>query len=117
MFKRNEGILDRLVRAVIGVVFTPIGLFVLGGLQGKVAGIVFIVIGGIGLFTAITGFCLPYALLGISTLDMENRVIARFKSMAAECRSNAGFRGGRMCWPGSSSVEKINPAEPQSTSN
>ncbi len=117
MFKRNEGVVDRLVRAVIGIVFTPIGLFVLGGLQGKVAGIVFVVIGGIGLVTAITGFCLPYALFGISTLEKEKELFSKFTSMAANCRSSMSSSTGRMCWPGFSPVEKSEPAEQQSTSN
>ena len=38
MFKRNEGILDRILRVTLATVLLPVGLFLLGGLQGSVLG-------------------------------------------------------------------------------
>lgn len=62
MLKQNEGKLDRIIRVVIGVVLVAAGFFVSG-----VTAIVLWVLGGIALFTAITGFCLLYMPFGIST--------------------------------------------------
>lgn len=71
MFKRNEGISDRIVRIVLGVMLLWVGLFLLGGFQGSVPGIL---IAGLGLFvliTGLTGFCILYVPFGISTLEKE----------------------------------------------
>ncbi len=70
--KPNEGPVDRIIRAVLGAVLLIVGLWPLGGVQGAAGGIVAAVIGAILLFTAITGFCLIYRLLGISTLRGGN---------------------------------------------
>jgi hypothetical protein len=119
MFKRNEGILDRIVRVTLGLVLLPVGLFLLGGLQGSVSGLVTSVLGGIGLLTGFTGFCLLYVPLGINTLEKERELIDRFKSTATgmmdRCMSMmAGFRqvpadsgvpsGEQMCGPCSPSI-------------
>lgn len=64
---RNEGLVDRIIRAVLAVVLLVLGLGPLGALRGAVLGIVVSVIGLILAFTAATGFCLLYKLLGIST--------------------------------------------------
>ncbi|MGC8837894.1 MAG: YgaP family membrane protein [Anaerolineae bacterium] len=63
----NEGTVDRIVRLVLGAVLLWAGLWPLGGLRGAAWGIVAAVIGLILLFTAATGFCLIYRILGIST--------------------------------------------------
>ena len=63
----NEGTVDRIVRLVLGAVLLWAGLWPLGGLGGAVLGIVVAVVGLILLFTAATGFCLIYRILGIST--------------------------------------------------
>jgi hypothetical protein len=63
----NEGTVDRIVRLVLGAVLLWAGLWPLGGLGGAVWGIVAAVVGLILLFTAATGFCLIYRILGIST--------------------------------------------------
>jgi uncharacterized membrane protein len=62
--KVNEGPTDRIIRAVLGVALVLAGLLAVEG----TAGIVLVVLGGIVLVTAATGFCGLYALLGISTL-------------------------------------------------
>jgi hypothetical protein len=66
MFTRNESNVDRLIRAVVGVVLLWLGLGPLGGFS-KVIGVIVIVIAVVALFTAIIGFCAIYKLLGIST--------------------------------------------------
>lgn len=99
MFKRNVGILDRIVRVGLGLVLVPVGLILVAVLQGNVPGLVIAGLGGIGLITGITGFCPLYVLFGINTREKEKELIDRFKSMAGEhmerCMSMmAGFRQG-----------------------
>jgi len=65
--KANEGTVDRIIRAVLGVVMLWAGLWPLNGLQAAVLGIVVAVIGLILLVTALTGYCALYRLFGIST--------------------------------------------------
>ncbi len=62
--KQNESTLDRIVRAVVGVILLYAGL---GGLL--IGGWAFVVdiIGAVLLITAAVGFCPLYALLGFST--------------------------------------------------
>ncbi len=86
MFKRNEGILDRVVRVALGMGLVPAGLFWFGGLQGSVVGLVAAGLGGLGLITGFTGVCPLYIPLGISTLKQEKRLFTRCASMAAGCR-------------------------------
>jgi hypothetical protein len=57
MFKRNEGMLDRIGRVVLGMGLVPAGLFWLGGLQGSVIGLVASGLGVMGLITGFTGVC------------------------------------------------------------
>ncbi len=64
----NIGTVDRIIRGVLAVVFLVVGLGVLGGLRGAVPGVVVAVVGLIMAFTAVTGFCLLYRLLGITTV-------------------------------------------------
>ena len=73
MFKRNEGILDRIVRVSLGIVLLPTGLFLLGGLQGSVLGLLAAGLGAVGLITGFTGVCPMYIPFGISTLDREQQ--------------------------------------------
>jgi hypothetical protein len=81
MFKKNEGILDRFVRVILGVVLLPVGLFLLGGLQGSVLGLVVAGFGVLGLVTGLTGMCPLYIPFGINTLEKEKELIARCKYM------------------------------------
>jgi hypothetical protein len=55
---------------VLGVTLLPVGLFLLGGLQGHLIG-PFIAAGFVGLATGASGFCLLYILLGISTVKRK----------------------------------------------
>lgn len=61
--KRNEGSIDRAVRAVVGIFLAVLAVLV-GALWLKV---VLGVLAGIALLTAATGFCALYAPFGIST--------------------------------------------------
>jgi hypothetical protein len=63
--QRNESTLDRLVRVLIAEVLLLAAYFWFGGILA----IVLYVLGAIMLFTALTGFCLLYLLLGINTLQ------------------------------------------------
>ncbi len=66
MFKieRNEGTLDRVIRLVIALNLFGWAYF---GFTGTIA-IACYVLGGVALFTSLTGFCGIYPLLGINTL-------------------------------------------------
>ncbi len=68
---RNEGVVDRVIRAVLAVLLLVLGLGPLGALRGAVGGIIVTLIGLILAFTAATGFCLIYKLLGISTVGKK----------------------------------------------
>ncbi len=59
---KNESNNDRIVRAIIGVILIVIGYLTSGSLS-----ILSYIVGIITLFTSITGFCLLYKLIGIST--------------------------------------------------
>jgi hypothetical protein len=65
MFKKNEGAVDRIIRAIAGIVILVIGIYEVKSLA--VLGIILIIVGAVLIITAITGFCLLYTLLGIST--------------------------------------------------
>jgi len=68
MFKANEGPTDRWIRGILGVVILVLTYYnFTGGIQ--IAGYI---IGIILIFTAITGFCGPYKLLGISTIEKKD---------------------------------------------
>ncbi len=110
MFKRNEGILDRIARVTLGLVLLPTGLFLLGGLQGSVLGLIATGVGAIGLITGATGVCPTYTLFGFSTLEMEKQFIQRCTSMMSG-RGARGCRGAaNMCGPSRQSVdEATNP--------
>lgn len=60
----NEGNVDRIIRIIVGVVLILVSAFATLNPTIKV---VFIIVGVIALITGLTGFCLLYKLLGIST--------------------------------------------------
>ncbi len=55
MFKRNASIVDRIGCLALATVLLPAGLFWLDGLQGSGGGLFAVGIGGIALFTGLTG--------------------------------------------------------------
>ncbi len=65
-FQVNEGPLDRVIRLVVGVVALNVAAVTSGPLF-----FVALVIGLIGVFTGLTGFCLPYAIFGFDTLPKD----------------------------------------------
>lgn len=99
MFKRNEGILDRIVRVTVGLVLLPSGLFLLGGLQGSLAGLILAGLGTIGLVTGATGVCPSYHLFGISTLKTERDFVDRCMSKMAACAPSGQPGAGSLCGP------------------
>ena len=61
--KQNEGTVDRIIRAVVGLVALYFAYFeVTGAWQ-----IVLYLVAAAGIITAITGYCALYEVLGIST--------------------------------------------------
>ena len=74
MFKKNVGRLDRTVRLIVGGILALIGLFLLGGWQGKSAGIDLAIFALWPLMTGLFGYCGIYTFLGISTVEKNNDV-------------------------------------------
>jgi hypothetical protein len=62
-FKKNVGLIDRILRAVFGTGFIAYGLLYLVG----VPSLVFVLIGLVLIVTAFTGRCPAYSAFGIST--------------------------------------------------
>ena len=60
----NEGNVDTIIRIIVGLVLILISVFATLNPTVKV---IFIIIGVVALITGLTGFCLVYKLLGIST--------------------------------------------------
>ena len=60
---KNESMTDRVIRAVVGVVILYIAYAMLTG----VVALIGYIIGIILLFTAVTGYCHLYKIMGIST--------------------------------------------------
>ena len=67
MFERNENALDRVARLVVGGGLVAISLTSLGLSSAKPLGILFGLVGAVLLFTAATGSCLLYRLVGLNT--------------------------------------------------
>ncbi len=106
MFKRNEGILDRIARVTLGLVLLPTGLFLLGALQGSVLGLIVTGLGAIGLITGVTGVCPTYNLFGFSTLEMEKQFVQRCRSMMTNRGVSGCIGAGNMCGPSQQSIDE-----------
>jgi hypothetical protein len=61
--QKNEGSLDRWIRAILGVLIIYSAYQIFSGI-GQIIGFI---IGAVLIVTSITGFCYLYKLLGIST--------------------------------------------------
>ncbi len=61
---KNEGVIDRLIRLVLAIIFLVIAYFyAASGLWQTV----FYVLAAVSLITTLTGFCLFYQIFGINT--------------------------------------------------
>ncbi len=67
MFERNESALDRVARLVVGGSLVAVSVTSLGVSSAKPLGILVGVIGAVLVFTAATGSCLLYRLVGVNT--------------------------------------------------
>ena len=63
MIKQNESSNDRIIRAILAVIFFGLGFFGFSGVWQ----IIFYVLSAVMIVTAITGFCALYAIFGINT--------------------------------------------------
>jgi hypothetical protein len=66
--KSNESSIDRIIRAVVGVA-ALVGALAIG--IGTIGGVVLLVLGGVLVVTAATGFCPLYRVLGLSTVPAK----------------------------------------------
>lgn len=67
MFEKNESAVDRIVRTVAGGGLLVASFASLGVTSAKPLGIVAALVGAVLLFTAATGSCLLYRLVGVDT--------------------------------------------------
>ncbi len=67
---KNVGAIDRVIRIIVGLVLLYGGYYF--GIS-TIVGIILIVLGAISIIDAITGFCLIYKILGISTAKSKNQ--------------------------------------------
>jgi len=67
MFKKNMGRFDRTWRFIVGAALVPLGLFLLGGWQGRPAGLLVAGLALIPLLTSLVGVCPFYVPFGFST--------------------------------------------------
>jgi hypothetical protein len=70
MFKKNEGVMDRLIRVILAEVFILLAWFWFGG----IAQIVFYILGFMMLVTAIMGFCGLYKIFGFNTNRNDKKI-------------------------------------------
>jgi uncharacterized membrane protein HdeD (DUF308 family) len=66
--KANESSFDRGIRIILGIILIILGWLALGN---NTLGLILDIIGIILIITGITGFCLLYTLLGMSTKKKE----------------------------------------------
>ena len=66
--KKNEGNMDRVIRVIVALGI--VGLYLANVVSG-VLGIALLVVAAVLIVTSLTGYCLLYTLLGISTFDGE----------------------------------------------
>jgi len=78
LLERNEATWDRLLRVVVGVAI--IAAFTFGIVGADLVGYIILLIGLIGIFTGISGHCLVYTLLGISTLGKAKAAAKKAKA-------------------------------------
>jgi len=64
---KNVGTVDRVIRAIVGILALGGAFFV----SGTVFKVILAIVGIVMLFTAITGFCGLYRIFGISTCPTE----------------------------------------------
>ncbi|MBZ5723725.1 MAG: DUF2892 domain-containing protein [Acidobacteriia bacterium] len=69
MFRKNVGGADRAVRLVLGLILSPAGLLLLSAKHSY--GLIVLIAGLAGLFTALTGFCGLYLPFRFSTARRE----------------------------------------------
>lgn len=74
MFSKNEGPADRVIRVVAGILLIAAGLFLLGGIEASVVGIVVAAFGGWLVVTGAVGVCLAYVPFGFTTLPKKEPV-------------------------------------------
>ncbi|RMH30238.1 MAG: DUF2892 domain-containing protein [Planctomycetota bacterium] len=69
--KPNEGIIDRGLRVVLGIVALIAAFAWLGAPSGTILGILAAVVGMVLLVTGVVGFCPAYAIVGIKTCPLK----------------------------------------------
>lgn len=67
MFKKNEGKLDRIVRAILALILFLVAWYIISGILKTIL----FVLAFVFIFTAVSGFCGLYKLLGINTCKVK----------------------------------------------
>ena len=68
--KKNEGMTDRIIRIVLGIILIGLGIFFYNS-WGWIATVILVVLGLIALITGIIGYCGLYSVCKISTLKKK----------------------------------------------
>ncbi len=105
MFKRNEGVVDRILRVGFGLMLLVIGLF-LFALQPGVLAWILMGLGAVGLITGATGVCPTYNLFGFSTLEMEKEFMQRCRSGMAGPNASRWMDASSACCPRPRAVDE-----------
>ena len=70
---KNVGVIDRTIRAIVGVVALVLAFVALGVMTGAIAGIIAAVVGVVMLGTAAMGICPLYVPFKLSTCNAASR--------------------------------------------
>ena len=69
--KGNEGMIDRVLRVVVGLGLGALAWFVLGLGDGAIGGVIAAAVGAVLIITGLVGFCPAYKLVGLSTCTLK----------------------------------------------
>jgi len=69
--KGNEGMIDRVLRVVVGLGLGALAWFVLGLGDGAIGGVIAAAVGAVLIITGLVGFCPAYRLVGLSTCPLK----------------------------------------------
>jgi hypothetical protein len=70
--EKNVGGVDAFMRFVLGVVLILVGMFVLGGVNGSLSGIMVALLSLIPFYMAVTRRCIVFKVLNLSTIPRKD---------------------------------------------
>jgi hypothetical protein len=70
--EKNVGGVDAFMRFVLGVVLILVGMFVLGGVNGSLSGLMVALLSLIPFYMAVTRRCIVFKVLNLSTIPRKD---------------------------------------------